>query len=94
MNPDAVVAAHKLSTRQRQRYQNDTQVGCFYCEAVFLAKEIEEWCNEIGEREVTAMCPRCGIDSVISIQEVAELGVSGEEFPKLLKAMSRRWFRQ
>jgi hypothetical protein len=92
--PVAVVAAHEFSARQRRRYEDNTPVGCFHCEAVFLAKKIDEWCDEIGESEVTAMCPDCGIDSVISVQDVAELGVSGEQFPQLLRAMNRRWFGQ
>ncbi|MFD1694443.1 cytoplasmic protein [Roseibium aestuarii] len=92
MDKQIVTAAHKLSTRQRRRYQSNTPAGCFHCEAVFLAKEIEEWCNEVEEREVTALCPSCAIDAVISIQDVVELGVSAEQFPVLLHAMRRRWF--
>jgi hypothetical protein len=43
--------------------------GCFYCLATFEAREILEWVDDQvveGERcGVTALCPRCGIDSVV-----------------------------
>ena len=43
--------------------------GCFYCFATFEVREIVEWVDEqvvAGERfGVTALCPQCGIDSVV-----------------------------
>jgi len=40
--------------------------GCFYCLATYSPADIKEWTDEdeagIG---TTALCPRCGIDSVI-----------------------------
>ena len=35
--------------------------GCFHCKKFFQATDIENWVDE-GE---TALCPRCGIDSVL-----------------------------
>lgn len=35
--------------------------ACFYCGAFFKSTEIKEWTDD-GE---TAICPRCGIDSVL-----------------------------
>jgi hypothetical protein len=35
--------------------------GCFYCLATFPPDQVQEWCDD-GQ---TALCPRCGIDSVI-----------------------------
>ena len=35
--------------------------GCFYCKNIFYAVDITEWTDE-GQ---TALCPYCGVDSVI-----------------------------
>lgn len=35
--------------------------GCFYCGAIFPPSEIMDW----GDEGRTALCARCGIDSVI-----------------------------
>jgi hypothetical protein len=87
-----VISAHGLSIRQRGRYEPAHLVGCFYCEAIYLAAEIEEWCDEPDGERVTAMCAKCGIDSVISKDQVAELGVKDGEFADLLKQMRSHWF--
>jgi hypothetical protein len=45
--------------------------GCFYCLAIFPSAEITGWISELGPKAgrlragVTALCPRCGIDSVL-----------------------------
>jgi hypothetical protein len=49
------------SLRNRDHMTAGTACGCFYCEAVFTADEIREWVDD----ELTALCPRCGIDSVL-----------------------------
>jgi hypothetical protein len=54
--------------------------GCFHCEKTFDAAEIEEW---IGDKD--AICPRCGIDSVLP-------GACVRIDPEFLKAMYNRWF--
>ncbi len=40
--------------------------GCFFCLSIFPPSEIREWVdeddNEVG---MTAICPKCGIDSVL-----------------------------
>lgn len=38
---------------------------CFYCFHQFQAVEIIEWCDEEDKSSVTAICPYCGIDSVV-----------------------------
>lgn len=46
----------------------NTKCGCFYCLKIFEPKEIEEYIEDDNEldRYGTAICPYCGIDSVIS----------------------------
>ena len=58
---------HAHSARHRDEVVRSTSCGCFYCLAVFPSDEISDWVgdeNEHGEGQ-TALCPRCGIDSVI-----------------------------
>jgi NAD-dependent SIR2 family protein deacetylase len=59
--------------------------GCFHCKEVFSTKEINEWIKEkIGE---TAVCPKCGIDSVLS----CKFPISDKIF---LKEMCKYWFNE
>ena len=37
--------------------------GCFYCKKIFNPKEIKNWL----EKENTALCPYCTIDSVLGM---------------------------
>ena len=87
-----VVAAHKFCTRQRTRYTPETTVGCFYCEGRYMAVEIEDWCDELDGAQTTALCPKCGIDDVVSLQDVGALGVGPLEFTQPLKRMKAHWF--
>jgi hypothetical protein len=49
------------SFRNRDHMTPGTACGCFYCAAVFAADEIREWVDA----DLTALCPRCGIDTVL-----------------------------
>lgn len=80
---------HKYSTRNRERVEQSAQCGCFYCLATFPPVEIRNWVDlpEGGDREVTALCPRCGIDAVLPDS------VPGAPLtPGLLDAMRQYWF--
>ena len=59
--PDHMQQAHKYCTHNGEQLRQDTLCGCFYCLKIFHPKEIHEWL----EGEDTALCPYCGIDSVI-----------------------------
>ncbi len=75
-------AVHKLCTRNREALEKTERAGCFYCLFTFAPAEIEEWLP----REETALCPRCGIDSVLT---------ETEEYPldeALLREMQAFWF--
>jgi hypothetical protein len=77
------IAAHKHSIRHRQELEASESCGCFYCLAVFEPSSIEVW---VDEGDVTALCPECGIDSVIG---------SASGFPinrDFLERMKRHWF--
>lgn len=61
-----IIAAHKFSSNHKPELEKDTKCGCFYCGRVFEPKMITEWLNdENGDPRGTALCPYCGIDSVI-----------------------------
>lgn len=77
-----IIGAHEHSSNHRSKLSESSFAGCFYCESIFSPSEVKEWIDG-GE---TALCPKCGIDSVIGDR-------SG--FPitaKFLSAMNRRWF--
>ncbi len=56
--------------------------GCFYCLSIFPPHEVEDWIDE-GK---CALCPKCGIDSVIG-------SASGYLITKeFLEKMCNYWF--
>ena len=56
-----IIEAHKFSKAHRDSLCLDKRCGCFYCLKIFSSQEITEWWDD----ETTAVCPYCGIDSVI-----------------------------
>lgn len=80
--------AHQFSSNHKPELEKDKRCGCFYCLSVFEPKEIEEWIisNNDCDRRGTAVCPYCGIDSVIG---------ESSGYPiteKFLKEMHHIWF--
>lgn len=84
---DELTVAHDATRYNREALASDNKCGCFSCLKIFLPSEIEEWCceEEDGD-EVSAICPYCGIDSVIG--ESSGFPITQE----FLQAMYRRWF--
>ena len=84
---------HKHSSRHRGRVEQSDVCGCFYCLAFFTPSEIVDWIDVTegadDEAGVTALCPRCGIDSVLP-DNVPGAPLS----PELLAAMQRHWFKR
>ena len=76
-----VIAAHEFCNNNKKLLQNDSVCGCFYCCEIFSSAKITEWI--VGE---TALCPYCGIDSVIG--EGAGYPITKE----FLKEMHKYWF--
>ncbi len=73
---------HKESMYNRDAILMSKRCGCFYCNAIFDTAEISEWIDD-GD---SALCPRCGIDSVIA---EAQTPLFSEE---LLKELNKHWF--
>lgn len=77
------VLAHSHSMRNRQEIGESTSCGCFHCHAIFPPTEVVEW---VDEGDQTALCPYCGIDSVIG-------SASGYPITRaFLGQMRKRWF--
>jgi hypothetical protein len=89
-----VVAAHKHSAKHRDELTQSDLAGCFYCLNVFRPKEIAEWVDwpegtpEESELVLgtTALCPKCGIDSVIGSKAGYPITTA------FLERMRRHWF--
>ena len=73
---------HRHSIRHREELRNSEKCGCFHCLDIFDYRNIDDWCDG-GD---TALCPTCGIDSVIGSD-------SGYPITKdFLESMKRHWF--
>jgi len=85
MDEPDYIRAHKHCIRHRAEILTSDLCGCFFCLAVFPPKAIKTWCDERDGTQ-TALCPECGIDSVIG---------SKAGFPitrDFLARMERHWF--
>lgn len=75
--------AYKYSSNHRENLMKDEICGCFHCLKVFHPTEITNWLNEGSG---TALCPYCGVDSVIGES-------SGYPIKKeFLEKMRKYWF--
>lgn len=87
MNEPDYIRAHTHSSNHREELVKSDLCGCFYCLEVYNPAEITDWIDEdengIG---LCALCPRCGIDSVIG-------SASGYAITKdFLRKMHQHWF--
>lgn len=76
------IKAHEFSSKNMTALRNDRVCGCFYCLRIFSPVQIER--RLVSEE--TALCPYCGIDSVIG--ESSGYPIT-EEF---LAEMKAYWF--
>jgi len=80
----AIINAHEHCTSNESALKKDDLCGCFYCLKIFDQNEILEWIDD--ESGKTAMCPYCGIDSIIGKKSGFPIT---EEF---LESMKSHWF--
>jgi hypothetical protein len=83
--PD-IIRAHRHSIRHREEVLASERCGCFYCCAAFPPSEIKVWTDEWEGVGQTALCPHCGIDSVIGSESGCAIT------PGFLAAMKAHWF--
>ena len=74
--------AHKKCINHRAEIERSQLCGCFYCRETFGPDRIVDWVD----KDSTALCPECGIDSVIG-------DASGVQVTKsFLEEMHAAWF--
>jgi hypothetical protein len=90
--PSDIIDAHRHCSRHRDEILHSERCGCFYCLAIFAPHEVKDWVDEkpttegISSLGETALCLRCGIDSVIG---------SSSGYPIIetfLDRMKQHWF--
>jgi hypothetical protein len=79
---DNIAQAHKFSSHHKKGLEEDKKCGCFYCLEIYSPTLITEWID----RDQTAICPHCGIDSVIG--ESSGFPITKE----FLEKMNQAWF--
>lgn len=76
--------AHRACFQNQEILKASRQCACFFCNNIFPANEVTAWCHDAqGD---TALCPYCGIDSVIG--DAAGYPLT----PEFILAMHRHWF--
>jgi hypothetical protein len=76
--------AHTHCTANESALAMSKLAGCFYCCRTFLPSRVTEFL----EMERTALCPECGIDSVIG--DASGFAITAE----FLKRMHDYWFER
>ena len=79
-NRDPLGAAHRHSSLHRTEILKSDRCRCFYCLGSFTPQEIQKWVD----RDQTALCPKCGIDSVIG--SASEVPLDDDFFSEMKKA--------
>ena len=77
------IEAHEFASNHREKLLKDRKCGCFCCLKIFDPKEIQSW---IKDTSGTALCPYCGVDSVIG--EYSGYPITTE----FLKKLQHYWF--
>lgn len=78
-----IVEAHKHSSDHRAELEESIFAGCFYCCETFKVSSIYEWIDD----SQCAMCPKCGIDSVIG--DASGFPINDKKFLQQMKGL---WF--
>ncbi len=83
-----LIKAHNFSSGHMEKLKKDSVCGCFYCLKIFNPNEITDWLisDNSCDRNGTALCPYCCIDSVIG--ESSGYPITKE----FLSAMNKYWF--
>lgn len=88
---ETLQAAHRHCRSNEVELASSALCGCFYCLRVFHPADIEDWTDD-GPRDEdprTALCPICGIDSVIGDASGYDIEALG-----FLPALHAYWFER
>lgn len=91
-----LLAAYRHATNNRAEIEAGKVCGCFYCMQTFPPSEIVAWTgfdiNQIDNPDAaqveTALCPRCGSESVIG--DKSGYGITAD----FLQRMHEAWFER
>lgn len=83
MTREELKKAHNHCRGNRDEIAKSSTCGCFYCCKTFKADSVLVWVDKRGK---TAVCPKCGIDSVLGDASGFDLT------PEFLAEMSNHWF--
>jgi hypothetical protein len=91
-----LLAAHRHTTNNRAEVEASSQCGCCYCMQTYRPDEIVAWSgldvSSFDDPQTlnagTALCPRCGSESVIGDASGYEIG------PPFLTRMHDAWFQK
>ena len=61
IDKEDIIKAHDHSSNHYDEIITSEICGCFYCQETYKPSEIIEWIDD----GTCAICPKCGIDSVI-----------------------------
>ena len=88
MNPNDIKNAHFYSSNNRPSLEKGEKCGCFNCLEIFDSSLITRYYTAATRIDClgTAICPFCGIDSVIG--ESSGYPIT----PAFLKEMQQYWF--
>ena len=64
---------HRRCSWHRMELIASEVCGCFYCLRMFKPAAITQWTDKHQDEGQTALCPYCGIDSVLGSASVATL---------------------
>ena len=81
---------HRQCGWHKEAVLNSKYCGCFCCSTIFKSEKIEEWIDEPDDcprgKGKTAVCPNCGIDSVLPESKDYELTI------EFIKDMNKEFF--
>jgi hypothetical protein len=86
--PTQIRDAHEHSINHRAEIESSKLRGFFYCRAQFTPDKIDRWVDDDPHgKGSTALCPLCGIDSVLGDSSGFPIT------PEFLAEMHRYWFQ-
>jgi hypothetical protein len=82
MKKEELNAAINFATGNEKALKESEKAGCYYCLSIYPSSEV----TEILKGENTALCPKCGVDSVLPSNSPYELTID------TLKELNKFWF--
>ena len=76
---------HEHCHNNKVSIKKSKMVGCFYCLEIYPKEDIQEWTPRSGN----AICPKCGVDSVLGQIHFDSV----KELKKVLPQMYDVWFK-